>query len=85
MNVSCIEDSLNLINYLLIPNLGPPPNNCIATVGGKKMLKKVDETWLTEDVCEKAVCAFDTNGNPVIKKQREVCNVVCQPVSRSNH
>lgn len=45
------------------------------------MLKKVDETWPTEDVCEKAVCAFDTNGNPIIKKQREVCNAICQPVS----
>lgn len=45
------------------------------------MLKKVDETWPTDDVCEKAVCAFDTNGTPVIKKQREVCNAVCQPVS----
>lgn len=60
---------------------GPPPNSCIATVGGMKVLKKVDETWLTEDVCEKAVCAFDTNGRPVIKKQREVCNTICQPVS----
>jgi hypothetical protein len=61
---------------------GSPPNNCIATVAGKKILKKVDEAWPTEDVCVKAVCAFDTNGDAVIKTQREVCNVVCQPVSQ---
>lgn len=80
------KDLLNLINfssYFFKSNVGPLPNNCIATVGGKKMLKKVDETWLTEDICEKAVCAFDTNGNAIIKKQREVCNAVCQPVSKS--
>lgn len=48
-------------------------------------MKQVDEAWPTEDVCEKAVCAFDTNGNPIIKKQREVCNVICQPVSLPRH
>ena len=47
------------------------------------MLKKVDEAWLTEDVCVKGVCAFDTNGNPVIKTQREACNTICQPVSQA--
>lgn len=62
---------------------GPPPNNCIATVGGKKILKKVDEAWPTDDVCVKAVCAFDTNGNPIIKAQREACNAICQAVSLS--
>lgn len=41
----------------------------------------MDETWMTEDVCVKAQCAFDTNGNPIIKTQQEICNVVCKPVS----
>lgn len=41
----------------------------------------MDETWMTEDVCVKAQCAFDTNGNPTIKTQQEICNVVCKPVS----
>lgn len=61
--------------------VGPPPNNCIATINGKKILKKMDELWMTEDVCVKAQCAFDTNGNPIIKAQRENCNVICQAVS----
>ena len=60
---------------------GPPPNTCIATIAGKKVLKKVDEVWPTDDKCVKAVCAFDTNGDAIIKTQREVCNVICQPVS----
>jgi hypothetical protein len=41
----------------------------------------MDELWMTEDVCEKAQCAFDTNGEPIIKTQREVCNTICQAVS----
>lgn len=41
----------------------------------------MDELWMTEDVCVKAQCAFDTNGNPIIKAQRENCNVICQAVS----
>lgn len=63
---------------------GPPPNVCIATVGGKKMLKKVDEKWPTGDVCAKNICAFDTNGDAIIKELRETCNVVCQAVSWSS-
>lgn len=47
------------------------------------MLKKVDETWPSSDVCVKNVCAFDTNGSAIIKEQRETCKVVCQAVSLS--
>lgn len=57
-----------------------PADNCIATFGGKKVLKKIEESWLTEDVCAKAVCAFDTNGNPIIKTIRETCTNICQAV-----
>ena len=65
--------------------LGPPLNKCIATINGKKILKNMDETWMTEDVCVKAQCAFDTNGRPIIKTQREICDVVCKPVSEFLH
>ena len=73
--VVCQSTNISLPLYI-----GPPPNNCIATINGKKILKKMDELWLTEDVCVKAQCAFDTNGNPLIKTQREDCNVICQAV-----
>lgn len=65
----------------LVAFTGPPSDNCIATIAGKKVLKKNEESWLTEDVCVKAVCAFDTNGNPIVKTQRETCTAVCQAVS----
>ena len=35
-----------------------------------------------DDACVKAQCAFDTNGNPIIKTQREICNTICQAVSQ---
>ena len=42
----------------------------------------MDEIWPTDDACVKAQCAFDTNGNPIIKTQREICNTICQAVSQ---
>ncbi|KAL7040824.1 hypothetical protein ACKWTF_000531 [Chironomus riparius] len=56
----------------------PPPDRCVATINGNKILKKMDEIWPTDDACVKAQCAFDTNGNPIIKTQREICNTICQ-------
>lgn len=59
----------------------PPGTHCIATIGGKKVLKKVDEIWSSGDPCLIEQCRFDTNGDPVVKSKKETCNNVCQLVS----
>lgn len=59
----------------------PPESHCIATVGGKKVLKKIEESWPTANVCVTEQCRYDTNGNPVVKSTEQNCITVCQLVS----
>lgn len=59
----------------------PPSNNCIAIINGKNVMKKPDENWKTADPCLSESCAFDTNGNPIIKPVRKTCNNICVAVS----
>lgn len=71
-------------SHLTLP-LVPPKDYCIATIEGKKVLKSVKDKWQTEDVCVKAQCLFDNNGNPSIVNQSEICNVICRAVSLTSH
>lgn len=81
-NIQSNEKTLTKSLSSIFHHTGPPPDGCVATVNGKKILKKMDEIWPTDDACVKAQCVFDTNGNPIIKTQREICNTICQAVSQ---